>query len=188
MCKKKNKKSKSEPPFSLFFLAFFFGNDNPSWHWLLPLCIFCLFSLFLTSHTYAHTHTQMGFEDSCENKISFVFLSQLLFFLFFFPSSSSSPPFTGKFHDWGLAQWASWLVDLLFDSSDSSIDMNMQMLLGERYHRLNDVLPRRVDLDDCDRFVCVGVWKCVCVCVCVCLFVLCLFTFVLLFLVVVVFV
>eukprot|EP00053_Salpingoeca_punica_P017330 m.166884 g.166884 ORF g.166884 m.166884 type:complete len:465 (-) comp17183_c1_seq1:164-1558(-) len=56
----------------------------------------------------------------------------------------------GKGHDWGLWQWAPWLVDLLFDSTDSSIDMNMRMLLGERYIRLNDVLPRRIELDDVD--------------------------------------
>ena len=55
---------------------------------------------------------------------------------------------TGKFHDWGLAQWARWLVQLLFDSTNSSIDMNMHLLLGERFMRINDALPREIELDD----------------------------------------
>lgn len=63
-------------------------------------------------------------------------------------TGSADTAIPGKFHDWGLMQWAGWLVDLLFDSTNSSIDMNMHLLLGDRYMRINDSLPRAIELDD----------------------------------------
>jgi hypothetical protein len=50
--------------------------------------------------------------------------------------------------DWGLRQWAPYLRSILLDSSAISLDTNMQLLMGERYCRVNPRLPRDIDLDD----------------------------------------
>ncbi len=57
----------------------------------------------------------------------------------------------GKHHNWGLARWAPHLIPLLFDSTEASINMNMQMLLQDRFCRLDSVLPEPLALDDVAR-------------------------------------
>lgn len=49
---------------------------------------------------------------------------------------------------WGLGKWAPYLVDLLFDSSNRTVNLHMAYLLGQRYHRLNPELDYDVALDD----------------------------------------
>jgi hypothetical protein len=49
---------------------------------------------------------------------------------------------------WGLGKWAPHLVDLLFDSSNRTVNLHMAYLLGQRYHRLNPELDYDVALDD----------------------------------------
>lgn len=50
---------------------------------------------------------------------------------------------------WGLGKWAPYLVDLLFDSSNRTVNLHMAYLLGKRYHRLNPELDYDMALDDC---------------------------------------
>ena len=38
-------------------------------------------------------------------------------------------------HPWGLGRWAPYLVDLLFDSSNRTVNLHMAYLLGQSYHR-----------------------------------------------------
>jgi hypothetical protein len=43
----------------------------------------------------------------------------------------------GKSHDWGLAQWAQPLINLLLDASMGIADYQCRQILGtERYHRV----------------------------------------------------
>ena len=49
---------------------------------------------------------------------------------------------------WGLRKLAPHLVDLLFDSSNRTVNLHMAYLLGQRYHRLNPELEFDVALDD----------------------------------------
>lgn len=49
---------------------------------------------------------------------------------------------------WGLGRWAPYLVDLLFDSSNRTVNLHMAYLLGQRYHRVNPELDWDVALDD----------------------------------------
>lgn len=51
--------------------------------------------------------------------------------------------------DWGWAQWAVPIVELLLEEGNNSI-ANFQccQILGERYRRLNLFLPERIDVDD----------------------------------------
>ena len=44
----------------------------------------------------------------------------------------------GGSHSWGLGRWAPYLVDLLFDSSNRTVNLHMAYLLGQvRTHRLS---------------------------------------------------
>ena len=55
----------------------------------------------------------------------------------------------GSGADWGLVQWAPRLLDLLFDSSNRSVNLHMSHLLGQNYCRINPLLEERdVALDD----------------------------------------
>ncbi len=49
--------------------------------------------------------------------------------------------------DWGLAKWAPYLVDLYQDAPTDMADYEARQILGERYWRVQPVLPRKVDLD-----------------------------------------
>jgi patatin-like phospholipase/acyl hydrolase len=50
--------------------------------------------------------------------------------------------------DWGLAQWAGYFLGLVMDGNNGLPDYQCQQLLGERYYRLNPVLPRPIRLDN----------------------------------------
>ncbi|GAM21422.1 hypothetical protein SAMD00019534_045970 [Acytostelium subglobosum LB1] len=49
--------------------------------------------------------------------------------------------------DWGLAQWAPTLIDMLLDSNVEITDYQCHQLLGIKYHRIDPLLPRAIDLD-----------------------------------------
>eukprot|EP01133_Synstelium_polycarpum_P015676 gene15676-18630_t len=49
--------------------------------------------------------------------------------------------------DWGLAQWAPTLIDMLLDSNVEISDFQCAQLLGKHYHRVDPLLPRLIDLD-----------------------------------------
>jgi patatin-like phospholipase/acyl hydrolase len=50
--------------------------------------------------------------------------------------------------DWGLAQWARYLLGLVMDGNNGVPDYQCQQLLGARYYRLNPILPRAIKLDN----------------------------------------
>jgi patatin-like phospholipase/acyl hydrolase len=54
----------------------------------------------------------------------------------------------GKRHDWGWGQWARPLVALMVSGTMGVADFQCLQLLGTRYHRIDPVLARHVDLDD----------------------------------------
>jgi uncharacterized protein len=49
--------------------------------------------------------------------------------------------------DWGLAQWAPHMLDLMMEGSAGLADYQVRQLLGERYRRFNPVLPQPVSMD-----------------------------------------
>jgi hypothetical protein len=49
--------------------------------------------------------------------------------------------------DWGYAQWARPLVNIMLNSSTGVTDFQCRQLLDERYHRLSPVLPRPIGMD-----------------------------------------
>jgi uncharacterized protein len=51
-------------------------------------------------------------------------------------------------NDWGWLQWAPHLIDIILDGSSGIADYECRQLLGERYHRVNPLLPERINLDD----------------------------------------
>ncbi|EFA78276.1 acyl-CoA dehydrogenase [Heterostelium album PN500] len=57
-----------------------------------------------------------------------------------------SPEQYGK-GEWGLAQWAPTLVDMLLDSGVEISDYQCAQLLGSQYHRVDPLLPKVIDLD-----------------------------------------
>lgn len=59
----------------------------------------------------------------------------------------------GRTHDWGYAQWAKPLVELMFEASQGIADYQCRQLLDARYHRLAPVFPPGVSiaLDDVRR-------------------------------------
>jgi len=52
--------------------------------------------------------------------------------------------------DWGIRQWAPHLLDMLNDASSVNVDMNMRLILGQNYHRLDPRLPWRISIDNLD--------------------------------------
>lgn len=54
----------------------------------------------------------------------------------------------GADHDWGLVEWAPHLVGLLLDGVAGVADFQCRRILGDRYLRLDTVLPRPIGLDD----------------------------------------
>ncbi len=50
--------------------------------------------------------------------------------------------------NWGYAQWVKPLVELMIDGNMGVADFQCRQLLGERYHRLDMVLPQRIKMDD----------------------------------------
>ncbi len=59
----------------------------------------------------------------------------------------------GRRHDWGLAQWSRPIVDILMEGGMGVPDYQCRQLLGERYHRLDPVLPDNaaIRMDDVRR-------------------------------------
>jgi patatin-like phospholipase/acyl hydrolase len=53
----------------------------------------------------------------------------------------------GQDSDWGWAQWAPHIINLVLDGTSGIADYECRQLLGSRYHRLNPYLPERIDLD-----------------------------------------
>jgi uncharacterized protein len=51
-------------------------------------------------------------------------------------------------NDWGWAQWAPHIINIVLDGTSGIADYECRQLLGARYHRLNPHLPERIDLDD----------------------------------------
>lgn len=49
--------------------------------------------------------------------------------------------------DWGLAQWAPQLVGMMLEGGAGLADYQSRQILGERYMRVNSVLPVQIDLD-----------------------------------------
>ena len=54
----------------------------------------------------------------------------------------------GSTLDWGLAKWAPYLMDLMQDGTVDVSHFQCEQVLGDRYHRVQPVLPRKVKLDD----------------------------------------
>ena len=52
--------------------------------------------------------------------------------------------------DWGIRQWAPHLLDMLIDASSVNVDMNLRLLLNRNYHRLDPLLPWRINVDNTD--------------------------------------
>jgi hypothetical protein len=59
----------------------------------------------------------------------------------------------GKRHDWGLAGWASTIINLILDGVSGVADYQCQQMLGPQYHRIAPVFPPRqsIALDDVKR-------------------------------------
>lgn len=51
-------------------------------------------------------------------------------------------------HDWGLAQWAKPMVDILMDGNMGMARYQAKAILGDRYHRLNGSFGEAISLDD----------------------------------------
>jgi patatin-like phospholipase/acyl hydrolase len=60
---------------------------------------------------------------------------------------------SGDSHDWGIAQWVKPLVSIMLEGNGGVADFQCRQLLGERYARLEPVLPPGLDveLDDASR-------------------------------------
>jgi uncharacterized protein len=50
-------------------------------------------------------------------------------------------------NDWGWAQWAPHIINIVLDGTSGIADYECRQLLGGRYHRLNPYLSERIDLD-----------------------------------------
>jgi len=55
---------------------------------------------------------------------------------------------SGKKLDWGVSQWAPFLIQLLIDASMATVDFQCKKLLDTRYCRINTALPEKIALDD----------------------------------------
>lgn len=53
----------------------------------------------------------------------------------------------GKDHDWGYAQWARPVIDLMIDGGTNVVDYQCAQILDERYHRLTTYLRQPIPLD-----------------------------------------
>ncbi len=53
--------------------------------------------------------------------------------------------------DWGIAQWARHLVDLMLEGSVGTADYQCRQILADRYRRVNPILPTPIELDQIDR-------------------------------------
>jgi patatin-like phospholipase/acyl hydrolase len=53
--------------------------------------------------------------------------------------------------DWGLVQWAPHILNMMFEGSAGLADYQCQQLLGERYLRVNPILPYPIAMDRIDQ-------------------------------------
>lgn len=53
--------------------------------------------------------------------------------------------------DWGLVQWAPHIINLMFEGSAGLADYQCKQLLGEKYLRVNPVLPYPIAMDKVDQ-------------------------------------
>jgi patatin-like phospholipase/acyl hydrolase len=58
---------------------------------------------------------------------------------------------TAQANDWGWVQWAPHIIEIVLDGTSGVADYECRQLLSERYHRLNPLLPERINLDDVDK-------------------------------------
>ncbi len=57
-----------------------------------------------------------------------------------------------KYLDWGFAQWAQPILEIMLDGSMGLADYQCKQLLGEKqYRRVNPVLSKSIGLDDCKK-------------------------------------
>jgi hypothetical protein len=49
---------------------------------------------------------------------------------------------------WGLKQWLPWVIDWIFNSTSQANHFTAMAMLGERYHRIEPILPRPIMLND----------------------------------------
>ena len=56
----------------------------------------------------------------------------------------------GWMADWGIRQWAPYLLDLLLSGDSVTTEMVMHYMMGRSnlYHRFDPVLPRPINIDD----------------------------------------
>jgi uncharacterized protein len=54
---------------------------------------------------------------------------------------------TSENGDWGLANWAPHMVNLMLEGSAGLADYQCRQVLGDQYHRINPVLPIPIDMD-----------------------------------------
>jgi uncharacterized protein len=54
---------------------------------------------------------------------------------------------TSENGDWGLANWAPHMVNLMLEGSAGLADYQCRQVLGDQYHRVNPVLPIPIDMD-----------------------------------------
>lgn len=54
----------------------------------------------------------------------------------------------GKRHNWGFAQWAKPIINVMMDGGMGVVDYQCKQILGERYHRLSPILEIAVGLAD----------------------------------------
>jgi hypothetical protein len=67
-------------------------------------------------------------------------------------STGSYPKYlTSQDGDWGWAQWARPIIEIMFEGSVGVADYQCQRLLGIRYQRLNPILPAPISMDAVDQ-------------------------------------
>jgi len=53
--------------------------------------------------------------------------------------------------NWGLYQWAPILINLILDGNSDTVDYQCRKVLGNRYFRVNPILPYPISLDQVDQ-------------------------------------
>ena len=57
---------------------------------------------------------------------------------------------TGERNDWGYAQWAKPILNVMFDGGMGLVEYQCKQLLDRHYHRISPALERAIDVDSCD--------------------------------------
>ena len=58
---------------------------------------------------------------------------------------------TAQNANWGWIPWAPHIIDLVLEGTRNVVDYECRQILHQRYHRLNPLLPERIDLDAVDK-------------------------------------